>query len=156
MKKTILVLLCFSFIYSCVNEKTSKQENNTSTDKSISKEIIGFNVTSKNPDIGSKKGTDVSLKEMTTKNILSGEKILFKGFQFTLNNNIEEENTLNFFSKKGKLICVAPSELSVMSMPPDGSGMTNYMQGDNIEISTMSLIKINSINFVISEIKTIE
>ena len=154
MKKLLLILLCFSFIYSCVNEKNSKEENITETNQTRIKEIISFNVTSKNPEAESKKGIEVSLQEMTTKNIPSGGKILFKGFQFTLNNKIEDVNTLNFFSKEGKLVCIAPDDLSIMSMPPDGSGMTTYMKGESIEISSMSLIKINSINFVISEIKT--
>ena len=154
MKKILLILLCFSFIYSCVNEKNSKEENITETNQTRIKEIISFNVTSKNPEAESKKGIEVSLQEMTTKNIPSGGKILFKGFQFTLNNKIEDVNTLNFFSKEEKLVCIAPDDLSIMSMPPDGSGMTTYMKGESIEISSMSLIKINSINFVISEIKT--
>ena len=88
---------------------------------------------------------------MITKTLLSGDKILFKDFQFTVDNKIE--GALNFYSMKGKLMCNAPTKLSVMSMPPDGSGATTYIEGDNIEFSGISLIKINSINFVISDIK---
>ena len=41
-----------------------------------------------------------------------------------------------------------------MSMPPTGNGLTAYNKGDDIVISGTTLIKINSINFVISNIKS--
>ena len=96
-------------------------------------------------------GINVSTNEMITKNVYEGDKILFKEFQFTLNNNID--GAFNFYSDNGKLICNVPAEVSVMSMPPDGSGVTNYTKGDNVELLGMSLIKINSVNFVISDIR---
>ena len=113
--------------------------------------VISFSITSKNLALTSKEGTEVSINKMTTKNLLSGEKIIFKNFLFTLDNKIED--ALNFYSKEGKLMCDAPTELSVMSMPPDGNGATTYKKGDSIEFSEMSLITINSIKFVISDIK---
>ena len=39
-----------------------------------------------------------------------------------------------------------------MSMPPTSKGLTTYKEGDNIEIDGTTLIKVNSINFVISDI----
>ena len=116
-----------------------------------SKEGVEFSITSKNLELTSENGTDVSVKDMDSKKMVSGENILFKDFEFTLNNPIE--GALNFYSKGGKLICDAPSKLSVMSMPPDGNGATTYIKGDSIEFLEMSLIKINSVNFVISDIK---
>ena len=50
-------------------------------------------------------------------------------------------------------MCNVPTDVSVMSMPPNGNGPITYKKGDNIEFSSMSLIKINSINFVISDIR---
>ena len=88
---------------------------------------------------------------MITKNIVSGDKILFKNTVFTLDNKID--GALNFYSRNEELICNAPTKLSVMSMPPDGSGKTNYTKDDNIKLSGISLIKINDINFVISDIQ---
>ena len=151
MKKLLLSLLFLPLLFtSCVNQEDEK--NDKTIKESFSENVIvGFNVTSKNPELTSKKGTDVSTNEMITKTLLSGDKILFKDFQFTLDNKIE--GALNFYSMKGKLMCNTPTELSVMNMPPDGSGPTTYMPDDNIEFSAISLIKINSINFVISDIK---
>jgi len=153
MKKLLLILLFFPLLFtSCVNQEDEK--NDKTIKESFSENVIvSFNVTSKNPELTSKKGTDVSTNEMITKTLLSGDKILFKDFQFTLDNKIE--GALNFYSMKGKLMCNTPTELSVMNMPPDGSGATTYMPDDNIEFSAISLIKINSINFVISDIKFI-
>ena len=83
-------------------------------------------------------------------NVKSVEKILFKTFYFTLDNKVN--GALNFYSENGNLMCNAPTKLSVMSMPPNGNGLNNYNAGDDFEISGMTLIKVNSINFVISDI----
>ena len=87
---------------------------------------------------------------MTTINIQSNDNILFKDFNFTLNNKVDGD--LNFYSKNGGLMCNAPTKLSIMSMPPNGNGLKTYSAGDDFEISGMTLIKVNSINFVISNI----
>ena len=108
-------------------------------------------MTSKNSQLTSKTGVDVSINEMITKNVDTGDSILFKNFQFTLDNRIE--GALNFYSSKGKLMCNVPTDVSVMSMPPNGNGPIMYKKGDDIDLPSMSLIKINSINFVISDIR---
>ena len=87
---------------------------------------------------------------MRTINVRIGEKKLFKNFYFTLENKVE--GAFNFFSKNGDLMCTAPSKLSIMSMPPNGQGLNTYNAGENFEIHGMTLIKIDSINFVISDI----
>jgi hypothetical protein len=51
-------------------------------------------------------------------------------------------------------MCNALTDLSLMSMPPNKNGLTSYNKGEKIEISGTTLIKINSINFVISNIKS--
>ena len=89
---------------------------------------------------------------MTTINVQSNDNILFKDFNFTLDNKVD--GALNFFSNKGSLMCNAPTKLSIMSMPPNGNGLKTYSAGDDFEISGMTLIKVNSINFVISNIKS--
>ena len=71
---------------------------------------------------------------------------------FTLDNKIK--GALNFYSYDGILILNTPIKLSIMSMPPTENGITTYYKGDNIEISGTNLIKVNSTNFVISNIKT--
>ena len=48
---------------------------------------------------------------------------------------------------------LTPTELSTMNMPPDGNGITKHKRGENIEISGTTLIKVNSISFVISNIR---
>tara|TARA_B110000238_G_scaffold176251_1_gene197198 strand:- start:280 stop:615 length:336 start_codon:yes stop_codon:yes gene_type:complete len=111
-------------------------------------------VTSKNSELTSKSGKDLSLNEMTTINVKSGDKILFKTFNFTLDNKVD--GALNFYIDNGTLMCNTPTELSIMSMPPDGDGLNTFNAGDNFEISGMTLIKVNSINFVISDFKTID
>tara|TARA_B100000214_G_scaffold287557_1_gene217138 strand:+ start:8640 stop:9026 length:387 start_codon:yes stop_codon:yes gene_type:complete len=124
----------------------SKNTNNTS-----SKYVTSLSISSKNSELTSKKGTDVSIDQMITKNIISGNKIVFKDVEFTLDFKVKD--AFNFYSKDGKLICNTPSEISLMSMPPDGKGATIHSKGDNFELSGISLIKINGINFVISDIK---
>ena len=130
---------------SCVND--SKKNN---IKDSIKDTVISFGITSKNSELTSKSGKDVSLDEMGKINVKSGEKILFKTFYFTLDNKVN--GALNFYSENGNLMCNAPTKLSVMSMPPNGNGLNNYNAGDDFEISGMTLIKVNSINFVISDI----
>ena len=146
MTERLIILLSFTLLVtSCINDsrKHTIQDSITNT-------IVSFNVTSKNSELTSKTGNDVSLNEMTTINIKSGDKILFKTFDFTLDNNVD--GALNFYSDNGRLMCNVPTKLSIMSMPPSGKGLTNYNKGDNIEISAMTLIKIESVNFVISNI----
>ncbi|MBC8297286.1 MAG: hypothetical protein H8E55_16020 [Pelagibacterales bacterium] len=148
MKKLLLILLCLPILFSsCLNDS----KNNISSD-SISNAIISFSVTSKNPELTSSSGKDVSLNEMTTINVLSNDNILFKDFNFTLDNKIN--GALNFYSKNGSLMCNAPSKLSTMSMPPNGNGLTTYNAGDDFEITGMTLIKVDTVNFVISNIKS--
>ena len=130
---------------SCVND--SKKNN---IKDSIKDTVISFGITSKNSELTSKSGKDVSLDEMGKINVKSVEKILFKTFYFTLDNKVN--GALNFYSENGNLMCNAPTKLSVMSMPPNGNGLNNYIAGDDFEISGMTLIKVNSINFVISDI----
>ena len=153
MKKLLLILLCLPLLFSsCVNDS----QNKTSKDSNLNA-IISFSVTSKNPELTSSSGKDVSLNEMTTINVQSNDNILFKDFNFTLDNKVD--GALNFFSNKGSLMCNAPTKLSIMSMPPNGNGLKTYSAGDDFEISGMTLIKVNSINFVISDIvlnKTID
>jgi hypothetical protein len=147
MKKTLLLLLCLPLLFSsCINDSQNKSKD------SISNTIISFSVTSKNSELTSNSGKDVSLNEMTTINIQSNDNILFKDFNFTLNNKVD--GALNFYSKNGGLMCNAPTKLSIMSMPPNGNGLKTYSAGDDFEISGMTLIKVNSINFVISNIKS--
>ena len=148
MKKLLLILLCLPLLFSsCVNDS----QNNTSK-TSLSNEIISFSVTSKNSELTSSSGKDVSLNEMTTINVQSNDNILFKDFNFTLDNKVA--GALNFYSDSGNLVCNIPTNISLMSMPPTGNGLTAYNKGDNIVITGTTLIKINSINFVISNIKS--
>ena len=131
---------------SCLNDS----QNNTSKD-SHSSAIISFSVTSKKPELTSSSGKDVSLNEMITIDIQSNDNILFKDFNFTLDNKVD--GALNFYTDNGNLIFNTPTNISLMSMPPTGNGLTTYNKGDNIVITGTTLIKINSINFVISNIK---
>ena len=146
MKKGLLILLCFPILYSCFNgpQKNKIQESAKNT-------VISFSVISKKPELTSKSGQDVSLNEMKIINVKSGDKIWFKHFYFTLDN--KAEGALNFYSNNSGLICTAPTTLSVMTMPPNGNGLSTYTAGEDFEISGMTLLKIDSINFVISDIK---
>ena len=147
MKKLLLILLCLPLLFSsCVNDS----QNNTSKN-SLSNTIISFSVTSKNPELTSISGKDVSLNDMITINVQSNDNILFKDFNFTLDNKVD--GALNFYSDSENLVCNTPTNISLMSMPPTGNGLTAYDKGDNIVITGTTLIKINSINFVISNIK---
>ena len=148
MKKLLFILLCLPLLFnSCINDS----QNNTLKD-SRSNAIISFSVTSKNSDLTSSSGKDVSLNEMTTINIHTNDNILFKDFNFTLDNKVD--GALNFYSNKGSLMCNAPTKLSTISMPPNGNGLKTYNTGDDFEISAMTLVKVNSTNFVISNIKS--
>ena len=148
MKKLLLILLCFPLLYgSCTNDSKNNTLKNSSSNA-----IISFSVTSKNPELTSSSGKDVSLNEMTTINIQNNDNVFFKDFNFTLDNKVN--GALNFYSNKGSLMCNAPTKLSTMSMPPNGNGLKTYNTGDDFEISAMTLIKVNSTNFVISNIKS--
>ena len=149
MKKLLLILLCLPLLFgSCLNDSQKNKSQDSITDT-----VFSFNVTSKNSELISKSGKDVSLNEMTTINVKSGDKILFKTFNFTLDNKVDE--ALNFYIDNGTLMCNAPTKLSIMSMPPNGDGLNTFSTGDTFEIPGMTLIKVNSINFVISDFKTI-
>ena len=104
MKKLLLILLCLPLLFSsCVNDS----QNNTSKN-SLSNAIISFSVTSKNPELTSSSGKDVSLNEMTTINVQSNDNILFKDFNFTLDNKVD--GALNFFSKYGYVLATSTTE----------------------------------------------
>ena len=148
MKHLIILLICLPLLFnSCVNDS----QDNTSKDSSLVT-IISFSVTSKNPVLTSSSGTEVSLNEMTTINVEARDNILFKDFNFTLDNKVD--GALNFYSENGSLMCNTPTNLSLMSMPPNGNGLTSFNEGENILISGTTLLKINSKNFVISNIKS--
>tara|TARA_Y100000739_G_C20540774_1_gene433464 strand:- start:547 stop:1011 length:465 start_codon:yes stop_codon:yes gene_type:complete len=146
MKEQLIILLSFTLLFTSCRNNTQKH----TIQDSITNTIVSFSVTSKNSELTSKSGKDVLLNEMTTINVKSGDKILFKAFDFTLENNVD--GALNFYSDNGRLMCNVPTKLSIMSMPPSGKGLTNYNKGDVVEISAMTLIKIESVNFVISNI----
>ena len=126
------------FFCSCIQNSTKEK-------------VLSFNVTSKKNRLSNKSGQEVSLDEMNTISVQRGEKIIFKNFNFTLENKID--GALNFYSENGKLMLLTPTELSTMNMPPDGKGITKHKRGENIEISGTTLIKVNSISFVISNIR---
>ena len=149
MKKLLLLLCLPILLSSCLNDSQKNKNQDSITDT-----LFSFNVTSKNSELTSKSGKDVSLNEMTTINVKSGDKILFKAFNFTLDNKVDE--ALNFYLDNGTLMCNAPTNLSIMSMPPNGDGLNTFNAGENFEISGMTLIKVNSINFVISDFKKID
>ena len=150
MKKLLIILLCLPLLFgSCANDSQKNKIQDSITDT-----VVSFSVTSKNPELTSKSGKDVSLNEMITINVKSGDKTLFKTFYFTLDNKVQ--GALNFYTDNGILMCNAPTKLSTMSMPPNGNGLNTFSVGDNFKISGMTLIKVNSINFVISDFKTID
>ena len=149
MNKILVILLFFSFFCSC-GEKNKKTEKNKIKDF-VTSTVISFNVTSKNSELTSNSGKDVSLNEMVSIVIKSGDIVEFNGIDITLDNKVD--GALNFNSSNGSLFCIAPTKLSKMSMPPNGEGLINYNSGDNFEVSGMTLIKINSVNLVISDIK---
>ena len=133
----ILTLFCM-FFCSCLYNSTQEK-------------IISFNVTAKKTQLSNNSGQEVSLDEMISISVQEGESIIFKNFNFTLDNKID--GALNFYSENRKLMLLTPTELSTMNMPPNGNGITKYKGGENIEISGTTLIKLNSISFVISNIR---
>ena len=146
MTNKLIILVLLNLLFSCTSDHSSRKKVISSSEK-----IIGFSVTSKNNNINKKKGKEVSLADMTTKNITSNNELRFKNVLFTLDN--EKKEAINFYSKEGKLMCSAPINLSAMKMPPDAKGLTEYKSGENFEISGTTLIKFDSINFVISNIQ---
>ena len=149
MNKILVILLFFSFFCSC-GEKNKKTEKNKIKDF-VTSTVISFNVTSKNSELTSNSGKDVSLNEMVSIVIKSGDIVEFNGIDITLDNKVD--GALNFNSYNGSLIGIAPTKLSTMSMPPNGEDLIYHKAGDNFEVSGMTLIKINSVNLVISDIK---
>ena len=61
------------------------------------------------------------------------------------------DGALNFYIEDGNLMCNSPTNLSVMNMPPNGEGLKIYRAGDNFPIFGITLVKIRSTNFVISD-----
>tara|TARA_B100001758_G_scaffold247960_1_gene269229 strand:- start:12014 stop:12466 length:453 start_codon:yes stop_codon:yes gene_type:complete len=150
MKKQLLLLLFLPLLFSsCLYDYNKNKSQGT-----IPNTLFSFSVTSKKSELNSKSGKDVSLNEMATINVKSGDKILFKNFNFTLNNKVDE--ALNFYIDNGSLMCTAPTKLSTMSMPPDGEGLQTFNSGESFELSGMTLIKVDSISFVISDFKIID
>ena len=148
MKNIQFILLCVTLLLSsCIN---NSQNNKIKSTIKNTNTVVSFSVTSKDTKLTKKSGKDVSLNEMKRIQIKSGDKILFKTFYFTLDNQVS--GALNFYSENGKLMCNTPTKLSTMSMPPNGNGLKHYNAGNNFEISGMTLIKLNAINFVISDI----
>ena len=115
------------FFCSCIQNSTKEK-------------VLSFNVTSKKNQLSNKSGQEVSLEEMNTISVQRGEKIIFKNFNFTLENKID--GALNFYSENGKLMLLTPTELSTMNMPPDGNGITKHKRGENIEISGIPIFHI--------------
>ena len=72
----------------------------------------------------------------------------------TLDNKVDK--ALNFYIDNGTLMCNASTRLSIMSMPPNGDGLNTFFAGESFEVSGMTLIKVDSINFVISDFKIID
>ena len=151
MKKLLLIIICLPFLFSSCIRNAQEIHNTTSNNNLSNNTIIGFNITSKNSELTKKTGSEISVNEMITKSISSGEFIFFKDYQFTLNNPID--GALNFHSNNSKLQCNIPVELSLMKMPPDGIGAVSYKKGEIVELPVMSMIKIESTNFVISNIR---
>tara|TARA_B100001142_G_scaffold106799_1_gene108631 strand:- start:104 stop:3169 length:3066 start_codon:yes stop_codon:yes gene_type:complete len=120
-------------------------------DSLLKQEVVGLTIRSKNPKLTSKVGTNISINDMITKSLSSGKEILFKDSRFTLNN--PNNSAFNFYTSKGILKCIPPTDVDVMSMPPDGRGATAYMRGDTIEITGTTLINVNTLKFVISDIQ---
>ena len=148
MLRLLLTSCCILLFFSCSEEKTKKQKN---LQEVISQnKVVSFNISSKNNKATLKSGTDISMNEMKTIQIKSGQKILFKGLELTLDN--KTDSALNFYSENGCLMFDIPFDLSVMSMPPDFNGAKIYSQGETIKLTGTSLIKTNYANFVISDI----
>ena len=115
-------------------------------DSVISRNVSGLTLTSSLEN--SKKGTEISIEEMTTKDILFNEELYFGGVNFTLNN--PSENSVNFSLKEEKLICLSDFDVKVNTMPPSGNG-TLYKKGEEFVIKPMSLLEINGNRYMFAD-----
>lgn len=148
MKKILYILICLPIFFSC-GENNSNQDT-VNVNEIIEKQLIGFSLTTKNTELTSESGTNVDVSDMIVADVVKGSIIRFnyKNMDFTLDNT--QEGALNFYSNNMELYCVANSEISTMSMPPNGTGPTNYINGDTIVIKEMTLITIDSVKFVVN------
>ena len=115
-------------------------------DSVITNSLSGMRLTSSLEN--SKKGTDISIEEMTTKDILFNEELYFGGVNFTLNN--PNENSVNFSLKEDQLICLSDFDITVNTMPPTGNG-TIYKKGEEFFIKPMSLLEINGNRYMFAD-----
>jgi len=152
MKKILYIFICLPLFFSCDDNKSN--QDNVNVNEIIEKQLVGFSLTTKNTELTSESGTNVDISNMIVADVVKGSIIRFdyKNMDFTLDNT--QEGALNFYSNNLELYCVASSEISTMSMPPNGNGLTTYNAGDDFEITGMTLIKVDTINFVISNIKS--
>ena len=136
------------FFFSCYENKSNQDSINVN--EIIEKQLVGFSLTTKNTELTSESGTNVDVSNMIVADVVKGSIIRFdyKNMDFTLDNT--QEGALNFYSNNLELYCVASSEISTMSMPPNGMGQTNHFNGDTIVIKEMTLITIDSVKFVVN------
>lgn len=148
MKNIFYIFICVLFFFSC-GENISNQDSET-VNEVTEKNLIGFSLTTKNTKLTTESGTNVDVSNMIVADVVKGSIIRFdyKNMDFTLDNT--QEGALNFYSNNIELYCIANSEISTMSMPPNGMGPINYFNGDTIVIKEMTLITIDSVKFVIN------
>jgi len=116
-------------------------------DSVISSSVSGISLTS--AFANSKKGTEITMGEMTTKEILFNEELSFGGVNFTLNN--PTENSVNFSLKEEKLICLSDFDVKVSTMPPSENGTAIYKKGEEFVVKPMSLLEINGNKYMFAD-----
>lgn len=148
MKKILYIFICLPLFFSC--DDNNSNQDSVNVKKIIEKQLVGFSLTTKNTELTSESGTNVDISNMIVADVVKGSIIRFdyKNMDFTLDNT--QEGALNFYSNNLELYCVASSEISTMSMPPNGMGQTNHFNGDTIVIKEMTLITIDSVKFVVN------
>jgi hypothetical protein len=148
MKNIFYIFICVLFLFSC-GESISNKDSET-VKEVTEKKLIGFSLTTKNTKLTSESGTNVDVSNMIVADVVKGSIIRFdyKNMDFTLDNT--QEGALNFYSNNMELYCIANSEISTISMPPNSMGPTDYFNGDTIVIKEMTLITIDSVKFVIN------
>ena len=148
MKKILYIFICLLLFFSCDENKSNQDSVNVN--EIIEKQLVGFSLTTKNTELTSESGTNVDVSNMIVADVVKGSIIRFdyKNMDFTLDNT--QEGALNFYSNNLGLYCVANSEITTMSMPPNGMGPTNHFNGDTIVIKEMTLITIDSVKFVVN------
>ena len=148
MKKILYIFICLPLFFSC--DDNNSNQDSVNVNKIIEKQLVGFSLTTKNTELTSESGTNVDISNMIVADVVKGSIIRFdyKNMDFTLDNT--QEGALNFYSNNLELYCVASSEISTMSMPPNGMGQTNHFNGDTIVIKEMTLITIDSVKFVVN------